>query len=156
MRPAVLGPELQRIPECEAVLRSLPRWFGIEEALTMYAQDTARLPTFALTDANTLVAFISLTEHFPQSWEVHCMAVHANARNRGHGTHLLAHAEQWLAFRGVKFLQVKTVAQTSSSKAYAETREFYSARGFTPLEIFPTLWAPQNPALQLVKALNAG
>jgi GNAT superfamily N-acetyltransferase len=120
----------------------------------MYAQDTARLPTFALTDADTLVAFLSLTEHFPQSWEVHCMAVHADERNRGHGTLLLSRAEQWLSARGVKFLQVKTVAPSSGSKAYAETREFYSAKGFTPMEIFPTLWAPQNPALQLIKVLN--
>ena len=120
----------------------------------MYAQDTARFPTFALTNADALVAFLSLTEHFPQSWEVHCMAVHADERHRGHGTLLLSHAEQWLIARGVKFLQVKTVAQSSGSKAYAETRAFYSAKGFTPMEIFPTLWAPQNPALQLLKVLN--
>jgi GNAT superfamily N-acetyltransferase len=156
MTITILGPELRRESECEAVLRSLPRWFGIEEALLMYARDTARLPTFALADQETAVAFLSLAEHFAESWEVHCMAVHASARNCGHGTRLLLLAENWLTQRGVKFLQVKTVAQTSNSTAYAETRKFYSAKGFTPLELFPTLWAPQNPALQLVKVLNAG
>ena len=156
MTLTILGPELRREGECEAVLRSLPCWFGIEEALLMYARDTARLPTFALAEQDTAVAFLSLAEHFAESWEVHCMAVHASARNRGHGTRLLLLAEHWLTQRGVKFLQVKTVAQTSSSTAYAETREFYNAKGFTPLEVFPTLWAPQNPALQLVKVLNVG
>jgi len=122
----------------------------------MYAQDTARMSTFALVQQERVIAFISLAEHFPESWEVHCMAVHANSRNRGHGTRLLAHAETWLAGRGVKFLQVKTVAASSASQAYAETREFYAAKGFAPLEVFPTLWAPQNPALQLVKVLGVG
>jgi hypothetical protein len=69
---------------------------------------------------------------------------------------LLKHSEQWLVEQGVKFLQVKTVAHASKSVAYAETREFYKASGFTPLEVFPLLWAPQNPALQLIKVLHAG
>lgn len=34
--------------ECEQVLRSLPRWFGREETLVKYAQDTSRLPTFVI------------------------------------------------------------------------------------------------------------
>jgi len=51
-------------------------------------------------------------------------------------------------------LQVKTVAATSSSKEYAETREFYRRRGFTPIEVFPTLWDAHNPALQSIKVLQ--
>ena len=152
----LLGPQLRLESQCEAVLRSLPQWFGIEEALRMYVADTARLPTFALSEGGTVVAFISLMQHFRESWEIHCVAVHSNARSRGHGTALLNHAEQWLVEQGVKYLQVKTVAHTSKSLAYAETREFYLAKGFTPLEIFPLLWAPQNPALQLIKVLHAG
>jgi GNAT superfamily N-acetyltransferase len=152
----LLGPQLQLESQCEAVLRSLPQWFGIEEALRMYVADTARLPTFAFSENGAVVAFLSLMQHFPGSWEIHCVAVHSNARNRGHGTALLKHAEQWLLGQGVKYLQVKTVAHTSKSAAYAETREFYLAKGFTPLEIFPLLWAPQNPALQLIKVLHAG
>ena len=149
----LLGPQLRLESQCEAVLRSLPQWFGIEEALRMYVSDTARLPTFALSEGGAAVAFISLMQHFPESWEIHCVAVHANARNRGHGTTLLKHAERWLVGQGVKYLQVKTVEHTSKSLAYAETRKFYLAKGFTPLEVFPLLWAPQNPALQLIKVL---
>jgi GNAT superfamily N-acetyltransferase len=150
----LLGPQLSLESQCEAVLRSLPKWFGIEEALRMYVADTARLPTFALSEEGAVVAFLTLQQHFPESWEIHCVAVHAQARNRGHGTALLEHAEQWVARQGAKYLQVKTVAHTSGSVAYAETREFYLARGFTPLEVFPKLWDPRNPALQLVKMLH--
>ena len=62
----------------------------------------------------------------------------------------MTHAEVWLVERGVDVLQVKTVAQKKNPAAYDETRPFYFAMGFTPLEVFPDLWAPQNPCLQLV------
>ncbi|HEX2540008.1 MAG TPA: GNAT family N-acetyltransferase [Caldimonas sp.] len=151
----IVGPELNERAQCEEVLRSLPMWFGIEDALLMYADDTVRLPTFAAVDARVL-GFVSLMEHFPHAWEIHCIAVRAEARNGGHGRALMAHAERWLLDRGARLLQVKTVAATSPSPAYAETREFYARLGFTPLEVFPLLWAPQNPCLQLVKSLEPG
>ena len=121
----------------------------------MYARDSAKLPTFAVEQDARILGFLSLREHFSASWEVHCIAIAAEARNKGHGTLLLSHAENWLIERGVKFLQIKTVADTSPSPEYAESRKFYAARGYLPLEVFPTLWHPRNPALQLVKALNA-
>jgi GNAT superfamily N-acetyltransferase len=151
----IIGPSLDRADDCEAVLRSLPMWFGIERALVMYARDSATMPTFALCDGHRLVGFLTLREHFPDAWDIHCVAVRADARGLGHGSRLLEHAEAWLKGRGVRFLQVKTVAATSSSKAYAETREFYRRRGFTPIEVFPTLWDPHNPALQSIKVLSA-
>ena len=151
----IIGPELHRELECEAVLRTLPKWFGIEPALLMYARDSGLMPTFALTDTQgAIIGFLTLHKHFPQAWEVHCMAVRAEARSSGLGTRLLAHAESWLAAQGVKFLQVKTVAATSASAAYAQTRKFYERRGFTSLEVFPTLWDAHNPALQCIKVLG--
>ena len=82
------------------------------------------------------------------------MAVKADARRQGHGRALLRHAEAWLVERDVEVLQVKTIAMTKDHAPYAETREYYYSMGFTPLEIFPELWAPHNPCLQLVKFLK--
>ena len=152
----IIGPDLDRTLDCEAVLRSLPRWFGIEHALLMYARDSAVMPTFALSEGLHLVGFLTLREHFPDAWDIHCVAIRADARGQGHGSRLLAHAEAWLMERGVRFLQVKTVAETSPDPYYAQTREFYRRRGFTPIEIFPTLWDAHNPALQSIKVLHAG
>jgi GNAT superfamily N-acetyltransferase len=152
----IVGPSLDRPQECEAVLRTLPMWFGIERATLMYVQDTTKMPTFAVEKEQRLIAFLTLREHFPRAWEVHCMAVAAHARGKGYGSKLLAHAEAWLAARSVEFLQVKTVAATSQSREYAETRKFYEARGFTALEVFPELWDPRNPALQCIKRLRSG
>jgi N-acetylglutamate synthase-like GNAT family acetyltransferase len=151
----IVGPQLNRMVECEAVLRTLPRWFGIEHALLMYVQDTAKLPTFAIEQDDRVVGFLTLREHFPTAWEVHCMAIEAQARGKYLGSELLAHSEAWLRKRGVEFLQVKTVAATSKSPEYAQTRKFYEARGFVPVEIFPELWDPRNPALQCIKRLSA-
>ena len=147
----LIGPDVQRESECEAVLRTLPKWFGIEPALLMYARDSATNPTFALIDPS-VVGFITLQEHFTTAW-VHCVAVRAEARGQGHGSRLLSRAEDWLVSKGVRYLQVKTVAASSASLAYPQTREFYARRGFDPLEVFPTLWDAHNPALQCIKVL---
>ena len=152
--PRIIGPDLDAKDQCESILRSLPRWFGIEEALVRYVADSAVLPTFAIQSGGQLEAFLSLREHFPNAWEVHCMAVRADARRNGYGRTLMIHAEDWLVGRGVDFLQVKTVAQKETPSPYDETRPFYYAMGFTSLEIFPELWAPQNPCLQLVKFIG--
>ena len=152
----IIGPDVRREADCEAVLRSLPNWFGIESALQGYAKDSSTRPTFALLDGARVLAFLTLQQHFAESWEVHCIAVHAEARNRGFGTRLLQHAEKWLVVRDARFLQVKTIAPSSPSASYQETREFYVRRGFAPLEVFPTLWHVKNPALQYIKVLHAG
>ena len=151
----IIGPQLQRTTEVEAVLRTLPGWFGIEKSLLMYVDDTTKHPTFALEEEGRLIGFLTLLEHFPTSWEVHCMAISMEFRGKQLGTRLLAHCESWLRDRGAKFLQVKTVAPTSDSPEYAQTRNFYEANGFVPLEIFPELWDPWNPALQCIKVLDA-
>lgn len=121
----------------------------------MYVQDSGILPGFGYESHSKLTGFISLTEHFPRAWEVHCIAVMATERNKGVGKKLLDHAESWLAANGVQFLQIKTIADSSSDPYYAETRKFYINRGYEPIEIFSDLWSPSNPALQLVKYLGS-
>jgi GNAT superfamily N-acetyltransferase len=140
---------------CEAVLRSLPRWFGVEAALREYVEDTQRLPTFGVHAGQDLIGFVTLRPHFTPSWEVHCLAVHADRRGQGLGTQLIQQAETWAAAQGALLMQVKTIADSHPSPAYAQTRAFYAARGYLPLEVFPTLWSPQHPVLQLVKVLPA-
>lgn len=151
---AIIGPNLQREKDCETILRSLPNWFGIEESIQMYVRDSTLVPSFGFESNSALSGFISLKEHFPGAWEVHCIAVLATDRNGGVGSELLNHAELWLASKGVRFLQIKTIADTSADPFYAETREFYLKRGYEPIEVFSELWGPTNPALQLVKVLN--
>jgi len=61
--------------DAERILRSLPQWFGLEDTLRQYAQDTSLHPTFVATDGNTVRGFNTLRHHFPPSAEIHCLAV---------------------------------------------------------------------------------
>jgi GNAT superfamily N-acetyltransferase len=151
----VEGPVSGVSSDAERILRSLPGWFGIEDSLRQYVRDTELLPTFVARSPQGITGFLTLKEHFSQAWEVHCIAVEAQSRQRGAGRALHEVVEQWLSRRGARFLQVKTIASSHPSPEYAETRAFYQAIGYTPLEVFPLLWHPRNPALQLVKALAA-
>ena len=149
------GPLKGVAQDAERILRTLPMWFGIETALQEYVQDTEHLPTFVARDGQLIVGFVTVREHFPFAWEVHCIAMAAQARNRGIGRSLHAHVESWLARKGARYLQVKTISASSPSKEYAQTRAFYLAIGYEPLEEFPLLWAPRLPVLQLVKTLTS-
>ena len=57
------------------------------------------------------------------------------------------------ACKKVDYLQVKTVAE-GSNKNYDRTNVFYRSVGFKKLEIFPSLWDPQNPCQILIKKIN--
>ena len=148
-----IGPSNTTASDCERILRSLPMWFGIEESLQEYVSDSERYPTF-LAVAHEPVAFITVREHLPKSWEVHCIAVEARSRGTGIGRALHEHAETWLAAQGGQVLQVKTLAPSHPSIEYAQTRGFYERLGYIPLEVFPLLWGPHLPVLQLVKYLG--
>jgi coenzyme F420-0:L-glutamate ligase / coenzyme F420-1:gamma-L-glutamate ligase len=144
------GAERSRI--AEHVLRDLPEWFAIEEATQAYIREAAGLTTLAAGDSG----FLCLKRHTPRAAEIYVMGVRRDARRTGVGRALVRAAEAWCAAGGVEYLQVKTVAATKANEHYARTRTFYEAMGFVPLEVFPELWDPRNPALQLVKRVERG
>ena len=150
---AIEGPGAASSAECEAVLRSLPAWFGVEASLLQYAKDAAVLPTLVARVGGAVRGFLSVRRHFPESAEIHCVAVHAGHRGRGVGRALLGACEAWLAREGVRLLQVKTLGPSRPSEPYARTRRFYERAGFAPVEEFPTLWEG-NPCLQMAKSLR--
>jgi GNAT superfamily N-acetyltransferase len=153
MTVVVQGPFLGRAFVCEPILRSLPEWFGIEEATRQYVQDIEGLPTFvALTDAQ-VVGFLTLRQHSEYAAEIHVMGVRPEMHRRGVGRLLVDGAEEYLRRRGVEYLQVKTLSPTHPDENYARTRKFYLSVGFRPLEEFPELWGKENPCLQMIKAL---
>jgi ribosomal protein S18 acetylase RimI-like enzyme len=82
------------------------------------------------------------------------MGVLSEFHRHGFGRAMLEHAEAALAADGVEFLQVKTLSARHPDEGYQRTRAFYLAYGFRPLEEFPTLWSPDQPALQLVKSVR--
>ena len=144
------------VPEdVERLLRSLPEWFGIEHSLLDYVEDSRHLPTYVVCerDGGAIVGILLIKSHFPTAAEVHLMAVDRAWHRRGVGRALLRAAEEDLGKDGVRFLQVKTLSHSRDDENYERTRQFYLAQDFSPLEEFPDLWEPGNPALQLIKSL---
>lgn len=150
----IIGPVLGRASACAAILRSLPDWFGIEEAIVHYVNEIGNLPTFLALDAEERAAgFLSLKQHYPLAAEVYVMAIRQEWHRRGMGRALLEHAQVYLSGLGVEYLQVKTLGPSHPDKNYAQTRRFYEAMGFRPLEELPDLWGERNPCLLMVKRL---
>jgi GNAT superfamily N-acetyltransferase len=139
---------------CRAILSELPEWFGIPEANAGYANDAETLPTWlALLDGAPAGLLIAKTR-FPESAEIWLTATRRALRRHGIGRALVAAAEHEARAAGAQYFSVKTLGPSEVYAPYEETRAFYRAVGFAPLEEFKTLWGPENPALLMVKALR--
>jgi GNAT superfamily N-acetyltransferase len=142
-------------PICREILATLPTWFGIDEANEDYVSAADRWPTIIASVEDNDVGLLTVAHHSPYAAEVHLMAVRPEHHRHGIGRLMLRHLESSLAEAGVEYLQVKTLSAAHPDPGYAETRAFYLAQGFRPLEEFPDLWGPANPALQMVKVVVA-
>lgn len=147
------GPYFGKATVCEPILRSLPAWFGIEEAIVHYVGEIDRLPTFLASGSDGLVGFVSLKQHNPSSAEIYVMAVRQEAHRQGVGRALIERAREWLRGQGIEYLQVKTLGPSHPDAGYAKTRSFYTAVGFRPLEELTELWDERNPCLIMVQRL---
>ncbi len=135
-------------------MRSLPDWFGIEEAIVCYVAEIESLPTFVSFDAEERVAgFLSLKQHYPLAAELYVMGVRREWHRRGMGRALLEQAQEYLSERGIEYLQVKTLGPSHPDENYAHTRRYYEAMGFRPLEEMAGVWGEHNPCLLMVKRL---
>ena len=135
------------------LLRALPEWFGLEAATQSYIDDARTFPTVLARVDGAVVGALLWKRHYPESAEVHLMAVEPSHHRVGIGTRLLERAEDELRADGVRYLQVKTLGPSRADDEYERTRRFYEARGFVPLEELFDVWPEDNPMLILVKAL---
>jgi ribosomal protein S18 acetylase RimI-like enzyme len=138
---------------CNGLLRSLPRWFGIESAIQQYVSEVERMPTFVAYNDDAPIGFVSLKKHNEWTAEVYVMAVHPEFHRKGIGRKLLAVSEECLRNQRFHFLSVKTIGPSSSSAEYELTRKFYQAQGFKPVEEIKALWSETNPCLLMLKVL---
>ena len=138
---------------CRTVLATLPTWFGVPESVEDYVARAEANPTVVATVEGEDVGLLTLELHSPYAAEVYVMGVRPEHHRQGIGRQMLGVAEAWLRERDVEYLQVKTLSPRHPDPGYELTRAFYFAVGFRPLEEFPDFWQPQNPALQMVKAL---
>lgn len=137
------------------LLDRLPDWFGIPESNEEYVAAAAAMTSYLARRGTPpeAVGVALIHRHFPESAEVHLMAVDPAVHRSGIGRQLLDTAEADLRADGVRLLQVKTLGPSNPHEGYAHTREFYRAMGFIPVEELLDLWAPGNPCLIMVKEL---
>ena len=148
------GPFLGQAQRCEPVLRSLPEWFGLEDANQHYLESIDKMPTFLAIEGSQVIGFLTILQHYPTTAEIYVTGVAPQYHRRGLGSAMLNAAENHLRHRGVLFLQVKTLSDSHPDEGYAKTRAFYRAAGFHPLEEFKALWGEANPCLLLIKNLQ--
>jgi GNAT superfamily N-acetyltransferase len=139
---------------CRQVLATLPAWFGLPETVDEYIAMANAHPTVVASADGRDVGLLTLLVHNESSAEIYVMGVRPEYHRHGVGRVMLATAESWLGGRGLEFLQVKTLSARRVDAGYAKTRAFYEASGFRPLQEFSELWDPDNPALQMIKALS--
>jgi GNAT superfamily N-acetyltransferase len=145
----------QKSETCRKILESLPEWFGIPEAIDAYAKGVADLPMLVAKDQSGLVVgFIALKPQTSAAVEAYVLGIRREWHRQGCGHLLFEVAERMTRKLGAKFLTVKTLADSNPDPHYQATRRFYEAIGFDPIEVFPTLWSPENPCLLMVKKLK--
>jgi GNAT superfamily N-acetyltransferase len=138
---------------CRRVLATLPTWFGVPESVEDYVGKAEEHPTVVATVDGDDVGILTLLVHTPYAAEVYVMGIRPEHHRHGIGRQMLGVAEAWLRDRDIEYVQVKTLSPRHPDPGYVKTRDFYFAVGFRPLEEFPELWQPENPALQMVKTL---
>lgn len=142
-------------PLVERVLRSLPEWFGIDEAIHQYVRDAADPAYESLTAwaGDRCIGVALISRHYPEAGELHLIAVDAAHRQVGVGRQLVERAAFDLVDTGAQLFSVHTVRPSYPDTGYAQTRGFYRSMGFLPLEEHRGLdWT--GPTLILVKPLR--
>ena len=155
-----MKPEISPVTDVEErrrltrrMLEGLKSWFGIAESRKAYVEEAAFLCFFRADLSGDFAGLLTIKQHNEHSAEIHLMGVPLEHQRKGVGRALLKKAERELSAEGVKLLQVKTLCSSHPSRHYGETRAFYRAMGFYPLETFKTLWDEHNPCLILIKPL---
>lgn len=132
--PAVSIDRGQEPSAVDRILRSLPDWLGIEEAINNYVESASKLDSFLAVMDGEAVGVALIERHFPESAELNLIAVQADKQGRGIGGRLLESITEVLTTDGCQLLQVHTVGPSSEDNAYAQTRRFYLQNGFLPLQ----------------------
>jgi ribosomal protein S18 acetylase RimI-like enzyme len=138
---------------CEAIVRGLPDWFGIEEGIAEARGYLETQDGLVADDGRAVVGFLTYTSAYAESMEITWMAVAADAHRRGIGRALIEALVRDARSRGCELVLVKTLADSEPSPEYEATRSFYRAMGFRPLTVLPDLWDAANPCLLMVRSL---
>jgi GNAT superfamily N-acetyltransferase len=138
---------------CDAIIASLPDWFGVEEGIRDCAEAVRRERGLVVEGDGSVIGFLTVVERTPAMSEITWLAVRADERGHGVGTQLVEMLVAHLRSRGVRLLVVQTLSDREDpGPEYAQTRAFYLARGFVPAAELD-LGGPDNPIQLMARHL---
>jgi len=137
----------------EVVLRKLPEWFGIEEALVEYVNTVNKYPYWAAFDKNNCIGFFSGKIHYNRTGEIYVCGIDPAYHGKGIGTLLYKELEKYFTQKGCEYVIVKTLSDTNPDAHYAKTRAFYIKMGFTELVTLTEMWDEINLCLIMIKRI---
>jgi len=140
---------------CDGILSALPDWFGGFENYKDYLDDLKDRPVIAAGFDGQQGGIMALTRTSEASVDIHLMAVHPDCHRQGIGQALVQSAMSFAQSNGAQVLTVKTLGPSLVNDPYAQTRHFYAAQGFVPIEEFPDFWAKGYPMLLLCQSVNS-
>jgi GNAT superfamily N-acetyltransferase len=118
---------------CDAIVASLPDWFGLEEGIRECAEAVRTQPGLVAEVDGEVSGFLTIARPYPQTPEISWLAVHARDRRRGVGRALIMALNDQLRTHGDRLVLVKTLSDRSDpGPEYAETRAFYLAMDSSP------------------------
>lgn len=132
-------------------MRTLPDWFSYEPGLEDCAKAVRSQSGWVAVENDRVVGFATWAERTTATAEVTWMAVERERRNGGIGTLIVERLAEDLSNRGYKLALAITSAaekEPSGHDSYAETRQFWLARGFEPL-IELDIWETNIALLQV-------
>ena len=144
-RPPVIRPlDPSDGTACDAIVASLPDWFGLEEGIRECAEAVRTQPGLVAEVDGEVTGFLTIARPYPRTPEISWLAVHARNRRRGIGRALIMALNDQLRTHGDRLVLVKTLSdRTDPGPEYSETRAFYLAMGFIP--VAEVHFDPENP-----------
>lgn len=137
----------------ERIISTLPEWFGLPHANREYIEAACSKETWTVRgDSGEIVGVTLVDRHFANVLELHFMAVDRSRRGEGIGRAMVTALEHDARSCSVALMEVKTLGPSHPDRGYADTRCFYEAMGFMPLEE-TDLWGEDNPCLFMVKPI---
>jgi len=140
--------------DCDAIMRTLPDFFGHEGGLAAYREAVRSQAGWVAEEGGRVVGFATWEERTPATAEVTWMGVERSRRHGGIGTAIVESLVGELRQKGYALALALTSAAAKNAgvpDTYVPTRRFWLARGFLPL-IELDIW-DTNVALLQVRAI---
>src|SRR6185295_8080362 len=95
---------------CDAIIASLPEWFGLEEGIRECAEAVRSQPGLVAELDGSVVGFLTTARPYPTTPEISWLAVHARDRRRGIGRALIMALIDQLRTHGDRLVLVRTLS----------------------------------------------